>query len=780
MVVNNPRPCKRLKRRVTAELFDLRGFPPPGFADLYGPAPFRTSIRSFLSRFVGSPQTPASLLPSPNLRAWQIVFQVGGGEIEGGAAAVTLNVVEEDVSLSRSVYCDHCRVVALHRSRLRLSVTSTNRVKTRVLAVLILFVIVQARAADGGFELGWLGVQFCRRAYSLRNLESQGGAHILCVTLVITSSFEQTAVPWMGIRKHVRGVDHASLLSIQGKVSSSPFFLAGLIQDCQSQLFHSLVIFRCKSCRHQITANDLEDWAYLQLDNPTHLLHGVVHSNGYGHLLRVNGREGGSKLLSGCEILDFWDRLCNMLRVRKVSVMDVSKKYGLEFRLLNAVAKGRPWYGNWGYEFGAGSFAISIDSYFQAVRAISSIPLEPFLVEERSRRTSLYDIISFYSSLSTSPLSTLQDLVLYIMTLVHEARSPTALKKPVGTELSRWRADDLSQIESALMKVLLVATTSSWVSYKSLGGAISRARDPELVDFCLKHLPGRTVGDKVVCSQFNPATKTLEYRLQARDIVLGKSDSCVTAVPSEEHLLHDLRYVYQSLVHPQTMMNYRPLETRALAMDSARKLLDCKQFVKSFEEEYRKEQHCNPFITTLLCKVELIDQPEGFISPPPELINLPKSATLSDLKLEITKSFRDVYIFFRQFQVEELPDFRHIDDSSQLSLHCSSFKTPIVARGRCPVNRSFFQFIMERGTDSWTVDCQCGAQDDDGERMLACDVCGVWQHTRCVGIPDFEEEPAKFVCKKCGGCHKRGLGGSCKQTARPRAKLEGLSISKVR
>ncbi|XP_031473248.1 PHD finger protein At1g33420 isoform X1 [Nymphaea colorata] len=693
MVVNNPRPCKRLKRRVTAELFDLRGFPPPGFADLYGPAPFRTSIRSFLSRFVGSPQTPASLLPSPNLRAWQIVFQVGGGEIDGGAAAVTLNVVEEDVSLSRSVYCDHCRVV------------------------------------------GWSSHPVCNTRY------------------------------------------HFIIRADNSSLDGYPQTCTG----CGSCL--PSLNSRCKSCRHQITANDLEDWAYLQLDNPTHLLHGVVHSNGYGHLLRVNGREGGSKLLSGCEILDFWDRLCNMLRVRKVSVMDVSKKYGLEFRLLNAVAKGRPWYGNWGYEFGAGSFAISIDSYFQAVRAISSIPLEPFLVEERSRRTPLYDIIFFYSSLSTSPLSTLQDLVLYIMTLVHEARSQssTASKKPVGTELSRWRADDLSQIERALMKVLQVATTSSWVSYKSLGGAISRARDPELVDFCLKRLPGRTVGDKVVCSQFNPATKTLEYRLQARDIVLGKSESCVTAVPSEEHLLHDLRYVYESLVHPQTMMNYRPLETRALAMDSARKLLDCKQFVKSFEAEYRKEQHCNPFITTLLCKVELIDQPEGFISPPPELINLPKSATLSDLKLEITKCFRDVYIFFRQFQVEELPDFRHIDDSSQLSLHCSSLKTPIVARGRCPVNRSFFQFIMERGTDSWTVDCQCGAQDDDGERMLACDVCGVWQHTRCVGIPDFEEEPTKFVCKKCGGCHKRSLGGgSCKQTARPRAKLEGLSISKVR
>lgn len=73
---------------------------------------------------------------------------------------------------------------------------------------------------------------------------------------------------------------------------------------------------RCKSCNHEMTAEDAEDWMYNQLEDTTHLLHGVVHSNGYGHLLRVNGREGGSRVLSGCHIMDFWDRLCKVLAVR--------------------------------------------------------------------------------------------------------------------------------------------------------------------------------------------------------------------------------------------------------------------------------------------------------------------------------------------------------------------------------------------------------------------------------------------------------------------------------
>lgn len=61
---------------------------------------------------------------------------------------------------------------------------------------------------------------------------------------------------------------------------------------------------------------DMEDWVHLQLEDHTHLLHAVVHSNGYAHLLTLNGREGGSSLLSGRQIMSFWDRLCASLAVR--------------------------------------------------------------------------------------------------------------------------------------------------------------------------------------------------------------------------------------------------------------------------------------------------------------------------------------------------------------------------------------------------------------------------------------------------------------------------------
>jgi hypothetical protein len=40
--------------------------------------------------------------------------------------------------------------------------------------------------------------------------------------------------------------------------------------------------------------------------------------------------------------------------------------------------------------------------------------------------------------------------------------------------------------------------------------------------------------------------------------------------------------------------------------------------------------------------------------------------------------------------------------------------------------------------------------DDDGERMIVCDGCGFWVHTRCNGVKDSDEEPtAGFACRAC-------------------------------
>jgi hypothetical protein len=111
-MVENGRPQKRMKRRVTADLHDFLTFPSLSMDgdDRVSGGPFRTRVKEFLTRNALLPP-PSSLFP--HLLTWQMLFRVG--DLTDGPdshpAVVCLDVVEEDVARSRSVYCDQCRVV---------------------------------------------------------------------------------------------------------------------------------------------------------------------------------------------------------------------------------------------------------------------------------------------------------------------------------------------------------------------------------------------------------------------------------------------------------------------------------------------------------------------------------------------------------------------------------------------------------------------------------------------------------------------------------------------
>ena len=106
MVVNG-RPLKRARARVEAR--DFAAFPAAGT--------FREAVRGFLAkhaRLLPLPSifSPAAAAAPPHLLIWRVSLRVGeAGEEETGGGRVELNVVEEDVLRSRSVYCDQCRVV---------------------------------------------------------------------------------------------------------------------------------------------------------------------------------------------------------------------------------------------------------------------------------------------------------------------------------------------------------------------------------------------------------------------------------------------------------------------------------------------------------------------------------------------------------------------------------------------------------------------------------------------------------------------------------------------
>ncbi|GLT74641.1 hypothetical protein SLA2020_464280 [Shorea laevis] len=506
---------------------------------------------------------------------------------------------------------------------------------------------------------------------------------------------------------------------------------------------------RCKWCNQSIATDDFEDWVYSQFEDNTHMLHGVVHSNGYGHLLTVNGREGGSNVLSGSDIMNFWDRLCTALSVRKVSVMDVSKKYGMEYRLLHAITKGSSWYANWGYEFGFGSYGLTVDAYKRAEHTLSSMPLSPLLYQGRKPQTRLQKIITFYQALSGSELLTLKDLFSFLLRLINESHKKLITKASKKSNpspsnvLCAWTRDDVEHVQQAMIKVLMAANQSSWVTRRTLKGVMCKTASLELLDYCLKHLGGKLAANgMVVEAQCNPTSSDFEFRLQPLNFTSCQSSPHCN-FPSEEHLKGDLKYLFDVLLNPKSMMDYRPQATRDCVIDSATKLLDCKQFVKDCKP------HADDTSTIYLwCHLELADQSKDDPIPPPELIVLPLNATVADLKSEAAKAFEEVYAMFKRLQVEDLLGYGPIEDNITLKLLVGTSGL-VKVRGRCSGKYGLNRFRKERGTENWTVDCTCGTKDDDGERMLACDVCGVWQHTRCAGIDNSDAIPAKYICKKC-------------------------------
>jgi len=55
------------------------------------------------------------------------------------------------------------------------------------------------------------------------------------------------------------------------------------------------------------------------------------------------------------------------------------------------------------------------------------------------------------------------------------------------------------------------------------------------------------------------------------------------------------------------------------------------------------------------------------------------------------------------------------------------------------------------------VHCDCGTTDDDGERMVACERCNQWRHTRCLGVCSGAWVPATpLICLRSVSSCRQG------------------------
>lgn len=208
---------------------------------------------------------------------------------------------------------------------------------------------------------------------------------------------------------------------------------------------------------------------------------------------------------------------------RKVTVMDISKKYGLDYRLLHTISTGQTWYGEWGYKFGVGSFGIDTVAYEDAIKTLSTIPISHFFFHTRLPQSQLKDTIAFYCSLSNHKILTVRDLFHFVLQLIHGSHILNRgdfkdCKKDIHTTDDRiicsLTKEDIQLAEETMIKVLRSVTSGHWVPWRALRGATYQViGSPEVLDHCLKGLHQKVTGDGlVVALRCNPDTNTIEYR----------------------------------------------------------------------------------------------------------------------------------------------------------------------------------------------------------------------------------------------------------------------------
>ncbi|CAL5088076.1 unnamed protein product [Urochloa decumbens] len=532
-----------------------------------------------------------------------------------------------------------------------------------------------------------------------------------------------------------------------------------------------------------------------------HLLHGVVHLNGFGHLVALNGFEGGSDFIAGHQIMDLWDRICAALNVRMASLVDTARKGHMELRLLHGVAYGGTWFGRWGYRFGRPSYGVSLASYQQSLHALQSAPLcvlVPHLSCSSGHHQDLPVVVAKYQAISGHKLLSLGDLLRFMLEL--RARLPATTVaamdyRGIMSEAScRWSAKRVDMAARAVVDALrrsAAGPPARWVTRQEVRDA-ARAYigDTGLLDFVLKSLGNHIVGNYVVRRAMNPVTKVLEYCLEDVSSVLPAAGAG-GGVPSgagggggkvrvrfqltRAQLMRDLAHLYRHVLRePSQALTAGAFAAIPLAV---RMVLDTKHFVKDYHEGFAPMNSVvgvGHVHVSLWCTVLVRDGTPELVAAPYETVTLPAHATVGELKWETQRLFREMYLGLRTFTAEGVvgvgagqdacPVLGLIDVGSavvvegtvgeqqqQQQLAAAEEEGSLPLPGNNNNEAAAAEAVSEgSGADGErVVDCACGADDDDGERMACCDICETWQHTRCAGIKDADDAPHVFVCSRC-------------------------------
>lgn len=453
-----------------------------------------------------------------------------------------------------------------------------------------------------------------------------------------------------------------------------------------------------------------------------------------------------------------------------MSLRDISRKKGMDLRLLNTLAYGETWFGRWGYKFGRGSFGVTQETYQSAINAIQNMPLA-LLAHHHVGIININEILtvlSRYQMLSGHSLVTLCDAFHFMLELksrIPKENNLTSCYPGLLVDTTcRWSP---KRIEMAIRVVVeaLKRAESRWVSRQEVRDA-ARAHigDTGLLDFVLKSLGNHIVGKYLVRRCLNPVTKVLEYCLEDISKAFPKQDQGFRVNDSKGkqqykitwvQLMKDIYFLYNNILkeHKGLMSNYTGVF--ATIPTASRIILDTKYFIKEYKGVSEVDSRIEADKSKIYCAIMLATN-DGFgveekVMTPFECFLMRKDVTFDELKIEVEKTFGDIYLGLRNFSTRSINNLMSPISGTELVFNVMKPGSKIVLGGvimsndHININGGIFEGIK----NNIFVDCLCGTKDEDGERMVCCDICEVWQHTRCVNIPNHEAIPDIFLCNKC-------------------------------
>ncbi|CAN8252555.1 unnamed protein product [Cochlearia groenlandica] len=510
-----------------------------------------------------------------------------------------------------------------------------------------------------------------------------------------------------------------------------------------------------------------------------HVLHGFFHSNGFGHLLSLNGIESGSDI-TGHQIMDLWDRLCTGLKARKIGLSDASHKKGMELRLLHGVAKGEPWFGRWGYRFGSGTYGVTQKIYKKALESVRNVPLCLLNHHLTSLNRETPILLSKYQTLSTEPLITLSDLFMFMIHLHSRLPRDSYINNSrnqiiaIDSTNCRWSQ---KRIQMAIKVVIesLKRVEYRWISRQEVRDAARNyIGDTGLLDFVLKSLGNQVVGNYLVRRSLNPVKKVLEYCLEDISSLLPSSNQELITLQNQNlmgkattnghnnkitrgQVIKDMVYFYKHI-----LMDYKgvlgPIGILNQIGIASRAILDAKYFIKEYHftrDTTAKTFHLEKgdklgIFCTISRKFHHDHHNNEIKMPPQECILVNKDATLSEVCREAERVFREIYWELRDVVVESMKDGKNeIKRFNEMALNVNNKGLVLEGSVGMMMDIEVMKCYDNKKKKDKRIECECGANEEDGERMVCCDICEVWQHTRCVGVRHNEEVPRIFLCQSC-------------------------------